>query len=182
MIDNRETNAINIKGLVVDSYQNFLIVDDDPYIIEALVTYLKLTGFNGKFLEAASITEAKKYLEKYKIDYILSDWNLPGGNGLSLLKFIRGSIAFEDIPFLMITGHDDIESLITSSKVGSSEYLIKPFDLEAFQAKLANGWKVHIAPTKKTVHLLTSKVSELSEYVEVLTTENTQLKEKLSSF
>jgi len=105
------------------------------------VQYLEIIGFNVKFLTAATILEAKKHLKYEKIDYILSNWNLPDGHGISLLKAIRNSAKFRDLPFLMITDKDDIESMLTSSKVGSSEYLTKPFSLEEFQEKLINGWK-----------------------------------------
>lgn len=174
-----EISNINIEGLIVDSHQNFLILDDDIDINETLVEYLEVLGFNGKFLTATTILEAKKHLKYEKVDYILSDWNLPDGQGISLLKAIRKSPKFRDIPFLMITGQDDIESMVTSSKVGSSEYLTKPFDLETFQEKLINGWKTHTIPDQEKIHTLTQRIIELEEIIENLNLENNSLKEKL---
>lgn len=173
-----ETNTINIKNLTVDAHQNFLILDDDPDVNEVLVQYLETTGFNGKFLTAGTILEAKKHLKYEKIDYILSDWNLPDGQGISLLKAIRNSVKYRDIPFLMITGQDDIQSMLTSSKVGSSEYLTKPFDLEEFQDKLINGWKTHTIPDQEKIHALNTKIIELEEQIEALKKENKELKSK----
>jgi len=176
-----ETSTINIKNLTVDSHQNFLILDDDPDINEVIVQYLEITGFNGKFLKAETILEAKKHLKYEKIDYILSDWNLPDGQGISLLKAIRNSAKFRDLPFLMITGQDDIESMLTSSKVGSSEYLTKPFGIEEFQEKLINGWKSHTIPDQEKVHGQSNKIIELEKIVDKLTQENKELKEKYES-
>lgn len=168
-----EISTINIKGLTVDASQNFLIIDDDQEVNEVLTEYLELLGFNGKFLHANTIMEAKKHLKYEKVNYILSDWNLPDGQGISLLKAIRQSVKFRDLPFLMITGQDDIESMITSSKIGSSEYLTKPFDLEEFQEKLINGWKTHVIPAQEELHTLRKRIIELEE-------ENEKLKEEIS--
>lgn len=172
-----ETTNINIKGLTVESNQNFLLLDDDIEINELLQEYLEMLGFNGKFLIANSILEAKKHLKFEKIDYILSDWNLPDGQGISLLKAIRQSVKFRDIPFLMITGQDDIESLITSSRIGSSEFLTKPFSLDDFQEKLVNGWKTHTIPAQEEIHTLKQKIIELEDAVERLKIENQSLKQ-----
>ena len=177
-MDRIETNTINIKDLTVDAHQNFLVLDDDPDINEIIVEYLKMTGFNGKFLTANTILEAKKHLKYEKIDYILSDWNLPDGQGISLLKAIRKSSKFRDIPFLMITGQDDIESMLLSSKVGSSEYLTKPFNLDTFQDKLINGWKSHTIPDQEKIHELNEKIIELEEQISLLTNENNELKNR----
>ncbi|MDA9793065.1 response regulator [Bacteriovoracaceae bacterium] len=158
---NIEITTININDLTVDSQQNFLIIDDDPSINEILVDYLQIVGFNGKFLTANTLLEAKKHLKFEKVNYILSDWNLPDGEGISLLKAIRKSVKFKDIPFLMITGQCDVDSLITSSKIGSSDFLTKPFNLSQFKEKLVSGWKTHVIPTQDELSSLKLKVLEL---------------------
>jgi two-component system, chemotaxis family, chemotaxis protein CheY len=170
-MENIEISTINVNDLTVDSHQNFLIIDDDPSINEVLVDYLQIVGFNGKFLTANTLLQAKKHLKFEKVNYILSDWNLPDGEGISLLKAIRRSAKFKDIPFLMITGQCDIDSLITSSKIGSSDYLTKPFNLSEFKEKLVSGWKTHTIPIQDEISSLKLKILQLEEDKESLINE-----------
>lgn len=176
-----EITTININNITVDSHQNFLILDDDEDVNNMLVEFLKEIGFNGKFLTAKSILEAKKHLKYEKVNYILSDWNLPDGQGVALLKAIRKSPKFREIPFLLITGRDDIDSMIIGQKVGSSEYLTKPFTLADFKIKLVEGWKTHVIPDLEKLHTLKTKIIELEEEVQSLKDKNKILKEQLHS-
>jgi two-component system chemotaxis response regulator CheY len=178
-INRIQLNDLTVE-LTVESHQNFLILDDDEDINEMLVNFLEALGFNGKFLTANSINDAKRYLKYEKVDFILSDWNLPDGQGIAFLKAIRKSQKFHNIPFIMVTGQDDVESMITSSKIGSSEYITKPFDLETFKRKLIDGWKTHVIPDQKKVHALQNKIIELEEEIIKLKDENKKLNERLT--
>ena len=175
-----EVTTIQLNDITVDSHQNFLVIDDDEDITEVIVEFLEVLGFNGKFLKANSILEAKKHLKYEKVDFILSDWNLPDGQGIALLKAIRKSTKFQNIPFIMVTGQDDIQSMITSSRIGSSEYLTKPFDLDSFKEKLIDGWKSHIIPDQDKMNALRQKIIELEEEILDLRKENGELNQRLS--
>jgi two-component system, chemotaxis family, chemotaxis protein CheY len=170
-----DVHTINLNGVIVDSNQNFLIIDDDSDIRSILQDFLTFLGFNGKIHLAQNILEAKKNLKYEKVDYILSDWNLPDGEGIALLKAIRKSPKFKHIPFMMITAQDDLDSMILSSQIGSSEYLSKPFDIETFKQKLAEGWKTHLISRHNEVTLLQQQIERLEK-------ENAELREKLSTF
>jgi two-component system chemotaxis response regulator CheY len=170
---------LDLDGMIVSSKQNFLILDDEGDVNEMIVDLLELIGFNGLFFQAYSIKDAKIILAKQRIDYILSDWNLPDGQGISLLKAIRKSPKFLNIPFLMITGNNDVESMMLSSKTGGSEYLVKPFDIDDLQTKLIEGWKFHAVKYEKYIKDIESKLEILELEVEKLKLENKQLKENL---
>ena len=165
MNDKPLISLLILEDIKVDPNQNFLIIDDDKEILDIIVELLKIIGFTGKTLEAGTINEAKKHLKYEKIDYILSDWNLPDGEGIAFLKAIRKSPKFHDIPFLMITGQSDIDSLILSSKFGSSEFLAKPFEMEDFIHKLVSGWKSHSTANEQTVFDLRQKIISLEEEI-----------------
>jgi two-component system chemotaxis response regulator CheY len=163
-----EINTIQINDVLVDSHQNFLVIDDEGDILEVIEAFIIGLGFQGKIHKAINIHEAKRHLKYEKIDYIVSDWNLPDGEGIALLKAIRKSYKFRDIPFLMITGDTSIESMILSQQYGSSDYLTKPFSLEQFTDKLALAWKTHILPKKEEFHQLRQKIVDLQEEIEYL--------------
>lgn len=166
------TNNININGLSVPSHQNFLIVEDELDINEMIVDFLEIIGFNGVFYQALNLQEAKKVLSQSKIHYILCDLNLPDGTGLSLLKAIRNSPKFKNIPFLMITGNDDVNSMITSSNLGASEYLVKPFTMDDLQTKLSDGWLSHEIKNEDYIAKLEKRIKELEEEVAELKSKN----------
>ena len=86
-------------------------------------------------------------------DFILN-LNAVGGTNINdaLLKAIRKSPKFCDIPVLMVTAHTDVDNMLLSSRLGSSDYLTKPFTLKQFEDKLADGLKTHILPTKDKIH------------------------------
>ena len=68
------------------------------------------------------------------IDLVLCDWNLPQMNGPELLQQIR--TADPDLPFLMITGAADMQSVLDAKASGVSGYIRKPFSKEELQKKL----------------------------------------------
>jgi two-component system chemotaxis response regulator CheY len=139
-----KTTTIVLDDLIVPSKLSFLILDDDEQINNTIKDFLEFIGFNGIFHQAENLQKAKKILETKEVHYILSDWKLPDGEGVSLLKAVRKSTNYASTPFVMISGKDDIESIIKCSKFGCSEYLTKPFTMDEFQQKLVQGWKTHI--------------------------------------
>ena len=166
MIISNET--IEINNLVVNSCQNFLVIDDEPHLRESIASFIEMFGFTGHIHQASCLREAKKILSYEKVDYIISDWNLPDGRGISLLKAIRKSKRFSDIPFLMVTADDSVSSMILASQYGGSDYLVKPFTLEQFKNKIADGWKTHVIPTLEEVQTLKQKILDLKEENELL--------------
>ncbi|MBD63974.1 MAG: hypothetical protein CME62_02105 [Halobacteriovoraceae bacterium] len=164
---------INLEGTIVSSLQNFLVIEDEGGILELIEGFLEIIGFKGKIHKAQNLDEAKKFLKYEKVDFIISDWNLPDGEGISLLKAIRKSKRYFEIPFLMVTGDDSVDSMILSSQYGSSDYLVKPFTLNDFKHKLAEAWRTHTIPTQEKIYELEQKIVELLE-------ENESLKEQLA--
>ncbi|MFT6634076.1 MAG: DNA-binding response OmpR family regulator [Bacteriovoracaceae bacterium] len=135
---------VKLNGLSVKADQDFLILEDEDGINDMLAQSLELMGFTGKIYQTYKIEEAQTILKTKPIDYILSDWNLPDGQGIALLRAVRSTERFVSTPFIMITGKSDVDSMMESSKLGVSEYLVKPFDYDDFERKLVEGWKYHL--------------------------------------
>jgi len=164
-----------IRGLHVRSAQSFLILDDEQTVNDLLKDYLLTLNFTGQIFQAYTIEEAKLILKENKPDYILSDWNLPDGKGVHLLQAVRSTQKFQNTPFLMITANDDIESMMASSKIGVSEYLVKPFNLKDFEQKLAEGWKYHLVKEEQFI-------TDLQDEIKKLRNENRLLKDEIHKF
>lgn len=168
---------LKIHDLLIHSDQNFLVVEDEEGILDLISSYIRELGFDGQIFKAQDLNNAKRYLNKFKVDYILCDKSLPDGNGDALLKAVRKSPKFYSIPVLMITGFNDIDNILLSSRLGSSDYLTKPFRLEDFELKLYNGLKNHYAPKVEKIYEYKVKIIELEDQVERLEQELKEIKE-----
>lgn len=112
-----------------------LIVDDQKETRAVLKAMLREIGINHIF-EAADGQLGLKFITQSPdmADVILCDWNMPNMNGAELLKKLRD--ADNPIPFLMITGRSDRESILEAKDFGVSAYIRKPFKLNELEAKL----------------------------------------------
>lgn len=69
---------------------------------------------------------------------IISDWNMEPMTGLELLKKVRADSTLKRIPFIMVTAESKTENVIAAKQAGVSNYIVKPFNAETLQAKIAS--------------------------------------------
>ncbi|WP_027358014.1 chemotaxis response regulator CheY [Desulforegula conservatrix] len=119
----------------MDTSIKILCVDDFATMRRILKNILKQLGFNN-ITEADDGTTALEELKKSHYDLIISDWNMPKMTGLELLKTIRSTPEFKDIPFLMVTAEAQKQNVIEAVQAGVSNYVVKPFTAEAIAEKL----------------------------------------------
>ena len=102
--------------------ENILVIDDDRIILDSLCEFLSLEGFktNG----AETLKGAVAELEKQSYSLIITDVNLPDGDGLELLDIIRKE--HPHTVTIVITGYGTIESAVRAIKQGAYDYLTKP--------------------------------------------------------
>jgi len=131
------------KKILIPKGLTFLILEDTLTMREAVVNQLKKMGFSGLIFEAEKVEEAKDIIKNEKIDFIISDWNLPDGTGFDFLKEIRLNPKYTSVPFLMVTTENGIKEVIDAIKEGASNYLIKPWEEVSFIEKLLYAWEKH---------------------------------------
>ncbi len=108
------------------SHDLIYIVDDDPDITELVAGTLDEEGYRPElFADAESALTA---LERANPVLVLLDMNLPGMNGLECLTRIK--LARADLPVVMMTVENEIESVVASVQLGAVDYLTKPLDNE----------------------------------------------------
>ncbi len=109
------------------------IVDDERVICSMLEEILHDEGYETKvFYNADLIQEA---LQAQQPDLMLLDIWLPGTDGMELLKVFRQN--FPNIPIIMMSGHAGIDSAVNAIKMGASDFLEKPFQLESLLGKIS---------------------------------------------
>ncbi len=99
-----------------------LVVDDDRIILDSLGEFLRLEGFDVAL--AVSLREALQIMADAPVDLMISDVNMPEGNGFELLHVTRKR--FPETVIIMMTGYGTIESAVEAIKMGAYDYLTKP--------------------------------------------------------
>ena len=111
---------------------NILIIDDEPYLLEKLVSVLTSEHYTVETADEGKAGLKKIWNDTY--DLILLDIMLPGMNGLEILSEIRAAGIIT--PVLMLTAKGDIEDKVAGLNLGADDYLAKPFSLAELLARV----------------------------------------------
>lgn len=114
--------------------KTILVVDDDPYILDLSVRYLKAKGC--KVLSTTDPETAFNLAEKELPNLIISDIAMPAVDGFTLLKGLRGNQATHEIPMVLLTGSDKMADVEQGFASGAQVYLLKPIDWETAWPKI----------------------------------------------
>lgn len=113
----------------------FLVVDDMEGMRRILINSLNQIGVKS-VLTAVNGAEAWRIIQAQTVDVVISDWNMPVMNGLDLLKKIRESAQYANLPVLMMTAETERHYVQVAIEAGVSGYMIKPFNVGALESKL----------------------------------------------
>lgn len=114
--------------------QNILVIDDEKAIRKALSEILSFEGFTID--EAADGAEGVKKIKEGNYDCILCDIKMPKMDGLEVLQIAKEEKP--DIPFIVISGHGNIETAVDAVKKGAYDYISKPPDLNRLLITIRN--------------------------------------------
>lgn len=121
--------------MALDTSMSVLVVDDFATMRRIIANVLKQLGYET-IHEAEDGTKALQVLETEKIDFVITDWNMPQMSGLDLLMAIRASEDKKDIPVLMVTAEAQQENIVKAAQAGVNNYIIKPFDAQTLSEKI----------------------------------------------
>ena len=114
-----------------------LIVDSSGTAPKTLVTILRDYLNCQNILEASDGQAALAMFSKHsRIDWVFSDWEIPGLSGDQLLAEVRKNPESANIPFIMVTSRSDRDSLATAVQLGVTSYVIKPFTANTLVEKI----------------------------------------------
>lgn len=101
-----------------------------------LAKILKEIGFDVR--EAANGKEALEVIEAEKpsMKLVLVDWNMPGINGLELLKRLRQKPELSSMAVVMVTTETELDQMAAALEAGANEYVMKPFTKDILVEKL----------------------------------------------
>jgi two-component system OmpR family response regulator len=121
-----------LKGMADTPGTRLLVVDDEPNIVELLSASLRYAGFDVS--TARSGREAVERIRNVRPDLVVLDVLMPGVDGFSVLRQLRGNGV--DIPVLFLTAKDAHEDRITGLTLGGDDYVTKPFSLAEVIARI----------------------------------------------
>ena len=119
----------------MDKNIKILVVDDFATMRKVIRNLLKQVGYEN-IVEAEDGVLAMRVLKSQKVDFVISDWNMPNMTGLELLKAVRADEDLKTTPFLMVTAEALQDNVIAAVKAGVSNYIVKPFTAEVLNDKI----------------------------------------------
>lgn len=119
----------------MDKNMKILIVDDFSTMRRIIKNLLRDLGYNNTH-EADDGNTALPMLKNGDYQFVVTDWNMPGMQGIDLLKAIRLDDKLKHLPVLMVTAEAKREQIIEAAQAGVNGYVIKPFTAETLKEKL----------------------------------------------
>lgn len=114
---------------------NILIVDDFSAMRQIIKNLLHELGFDNTS-EADNGQTALPMLKTGDFDFLVTDWSMPGMDGLTLLKTVRADEQLGDLPVLMVTAEAKREQIVDAAEAGVNAYIVKPFTAETLKDKM----------------------------------------------
>ncbi|MCK4708926.1 MAG: chemotaxis response regulator CheY [Gammaproteobacteria bacterium] len=119
----------------MDKNMKILIVDDFSTMRRIIKNLLRDLGFNDT-TEADDGQTALPMLQTGKFDFLVTDWNMPGMDGLTLLKTVRADEKLKGLPVLMVTAEAKREQIVEAAQAGVNGYVVKPFTAVTLKEKI----------------------------------------------
>jgi two-component system chemotaxis response regulator CheY len=120
-----------------DPKTKFLIVDDFSTMRRIVRNLLKELGYtNADEAEDGVVALQKLETMPSEFNFVVSDWNMPNMDGLTLLQKIRSSPQLKHLPVLIITAEAKKENIIAAAQAGASGYIVKPFTAATLAEKM----------------------------------------------
>ena len=121
--------------VALDKNMKILIVDDFSTMRRIIKNLLRDLGFTNT-VEADDGTTALPILQTGTIDFLVTDWNMPGMTGIELLRAVRADEKLKTIPVLMVTAEAKRDQIIAAAQAGVNGYVVKPFTAVALKEKI----------------------------------------------
>lgn len=112
-----------------------LVVDDFSTMRRIIKNLLRDLGFTN-VSEADDGSTALPMLQNGDFDFVVTDWNMPGMQGIDLLREIRKDDSLKHLPVMMVTAEAKKEQIVAAAQAGVNGYIVKPFTAATLKGKL----------------------------------------------
>ena len=119
----------------MDNNMKILIVDDFSTMRRIIKNLLRDLGYTNT-QEADDGVTALPMLKGGNFDFLVTDWNMPGMQGIDLLKEVRADAKLASLPVLMVTAEQKREQIVEAAQAGVNGYIVKPFTAQTLKEKI----------------------------------------------
>ena len=112
-----------------------LIVDDFSTMRRIIKNLLRDLGFNNTH-EADDGNTALPMLKTGNFDFLITDWNMPGMQGIDLLREVRADENISTLPVLLVTAESKKDQIVMAAEAGVNGYIVKPFNAATLEEKI----------------------------------------------
>jgi putative two-component system response regulator len=160
-----------------------LIADDDEVVLELLEEVLSSDGY--EVVRARDGHEALDALRAGSIRMVVSDWTMPGMNGIELCRRIRAGDFGGYVYFILLTSRSDQPAVLKGLAAGADDFITKPFDAPELLMRLGVGRRILSVETRHVAifamaKLAESRDTETGEHLERVRSYSRQLALELS--
>jgi two-component system chemotaxis response regulator CheY len=113
----------------------FLVVDDFSTMRRIIKNFLNDLGYNH-VQEADDGMTALPILKSGTIDFLITDWNMPGMQGIDLLRAVRSDPNLSSLPVLLVTAEARRDQIVLAAEAGVNGYIVKPFTAQTLKEKI----------------------------------------------
>jgi len=119
----------------VDKTMKILIVDDFSTMRRIIKNLLHDLGYDNSH-EADDGTTALPLLKNGSFDFLITDWNMPGMQGIDLLRAVRSDPKLKSLPVLLVTAEARRDQIVMAAEAGVNGYIVKPFTAQTLREKI----------------------------------------------
>lgn len=121
--------------MAIDKNMKILIVDDFSTMRRIIKNLLRDLGYTNT-QEADDGQTALPMLQSGGFQFLVTDWNMPGMQGIDLLKAVRADEQLKDLPVLLVTAEAKREQIVEAAQCGVNGYIVKPFTAQTLEEKI----------------------------------------------
>jgi len=112
-----------------------LVVDDLEAMRMSVCDILRHLGFTN-VVQAQDGNQALAMLRSQDVDFLITDLDMPGMDGVALVRALRSDDALKDIPVLFLTGQGEKSRVVEAAQAGVNDYMLKPFTMALLESKI----------------------------------------------
>jgi response regulator RpfG family c-di-GMP phosphodiesterase len=144
--------------------QNVLVVDDQTSNLLLVAEILSGIAPNIDVFTFSEPLEAVRYAADHPLDLVVTDYSMPGLDGIGVIRQIQLMDHLIDLPIVMVTAVDDMDLRYAALDAGAADFLARPINARECQARCRNLLKMRLLQNEKARHaeILTQRIAEVT--------------------